>query len=394
MVNKTVINLLRSANELRLSDPNQWAHQKDQLIGADLRDADLEMIELQGLCLQNTCLENATLAGAVLSRIDLRNANLRFSNLRGIYVEGGSLENADLSHADFRKLRAEKSKHRLPFDDKRRFGSNWIRSVLDGVDLRRAILKGVKCDHGVLSRSNFDGADLSGASFVETELVSTNLSSVNLANAILRGAQFAEADLSGAALQGADFTDANLQRALVFDADFTGAKGLSPDQFVQSIGWETAQRDAKLACGHKIPPPRRPPSQDPQSRDRIELEELRQQILKTLNEIQLSLTTIYDNGDLSGHLRIGGNRPPPHIDLIEGFSGVVSHTTEELEQEAPNAQRLFILRNRFSEYTEKFSSTFAEKSGEVAAYAFWGTVATLAAKALGLLDLFLNMFAS
>ena len=82
-------------------------------------------------------------------------------------------------------------------------------TVLDGIDVSRAMLYRAPFDGTSLLDANLNGAYLEGASF---------------RGAILRRANLSWADLNGADLSGADLTGANLSFATLNGADLTKAK--------------------------------------------------------------------------------------------------------------------------------------------------------------------------
>ncbi len=96
----------------------------------------------------------------------------------------------------------------------------------------------VDLSHGGLRGLALDGADLSGA---------------DLTGADLRGTVLSGADLAGARFQDANLFKAVIAAADLDGADLRGAKFLSCDQLLSARNWQTAVRDADLACGAPIP---------------------------------------------------------------------------------------------------------------------------------------------
>jgi uncharacterized protein YjbI with pentapeptide repeats len=94
-----------------------------------------------------------------------------------------------------------------------------------------------------LSRAGLRGLDLSGF----------DLSRADLRGADLRGTKFCDADLSGAHLEGANFFKAVLDGANLAGAFLYGARFLNCAQLVVTRNWQSAFRDATLACGAAIP---------------------------------------------------------------------------------------------------------------------------------------------
>ena len=88
-------------------------------------------------------------------------------------------------------------------------------TVLDGIDLSRAMLYRAPFDGTSLLEANLNGAYLEGASLRGAVLRRANLSWADLNGADLSGADLTGANLSYASLQGADLTKAKLTGAIV-----------------------------------------------------------------------------------------------------------------------------------------------------------------------------------
>jgi uncharacterized protein YjbI with pentapeptide repeats len=95
--------------------------------------------------------------------------------------------------------------------------------------------------------------ELSNASLCGLDLANANLAGADLRKADLRGANLNGATLSGANLEGADFFKAVLDGADLAGANLVGARFLSCPQLVATRNWQSAFRDAELACGAPIP---------------------------------------------------------------------------------------------------------------------------------------------
>lgn len=86
-------------------------------------------------------------------------------------------------------------------------------TLLEGADLRKAVLRFVRGPGSVLEDAQLQGADLWGA----------HLAGADLSGANLQGATLEEADLQGADLAGVDFRGAVLKRANLKGANLGGA---------------------------------------------------------------------------------------------------------------------------------------------------------------------------
>lgn len=122
-------------------------------------------------------------------------------------------------------------------------------AFLDGkMGGRRAALKfivaqGYNCDRRRLADSRLDGADLRGASFVETDLSRASLFCANLTRCDFRRARMKRADLRGATLSGA-----NLTGAILDEADLRAAVLYSLDDVsgLRWVGGRTSAAGASL----------------------------------------------------------------------------------------------------------------------------------------------------
>jgi uncharacterized protein YjbI with pentapeptide repeats len=98
-----------------------------------------------------------------------------------------------------------------------------------------------------------EAPDLSGAALRGLDFSDYDLSHADLRGADLRGAKF-----TGANLTGANLAEANLFKAAFDDADLTatvlsGVQFLNCAQLATARHWQSAFRDAELACGATIP---------------------------------------------------------------------------------------------------------------------------------------------
>ncbi len=96
--------------------------------------------------------------------------------------------------------------------------------------------------------------DLATASLRGHDLAGANLAGADLSNADLRGTILNDASLVGADLTGANCFKAVLDGADLAGARLSGAKFLTCAQLVVALNWQTATRDAELACGAPLPP--------------------------------------------------------------------------------------------------------------------------------------------
>ena len=133
-----------------------------------------------GCQLQDVVFENINLEQA-----DLRDANFQNAQFINVKLKGANLTNATLKQA-----------------------------ILIGIDFR-----GVKS----LKNTNFQGAHLQNANFIDVDLENTDFQGAHLQGADFRDADFESTKLQGAHLQGADFRDADFESTKLQGAHLQGA---------------------------------------------------------------------------------------------------------------------------------------------------------------------------
>jgi uncharacterized protein YjbI with pentapeptide repeats len=96
--------------------------------------------------------------------------------------------------------------------------------------------------------------DLAAAALRGRDLSGYDLSRADLSGADLRGTMLRDANLAGARLDGANLFKAVLDGADLAAASLTGAQFLNCAQLAVTRNWQSAARDAALACGAALPP--------------------------------------------------------------------------------------------------------------------------------------------
>lgn len=261
---------LKSAEESRfLWEELCAAHARgESLAGRDLTGADLAGIQLPGADLEGALMERCDLSSANLAEANLKGAVLVRSKLTCARLDGSDLTGANLSKADC----SEVSLVDCELAEAMFFGTLLVGANLDGVHLERAMLndakltrcslRGIRAE-GILlesldltgtsfseaflkdavfmncrlDRTNFTGADLTGATLLgcraigaifanirgkslrvveKTELLGCNFSEAYLEDACLRGTDLTGCDFTGARAPLADFSECDLQDACLY----------------------------------------------------------------------------------------------------------------------------------------------------------------------------------
>jgi uncharacterized protein YjbI with pentapeptide repeats/uncharacterized RDD family membrane protein YckC len=181
-----------------------------QLKQANLTDANLSRVLMNGSNLSRATLNRANLSDARLVDANLSSAQLVGADMRSAVLENASLTGADLGDAKLNEAN------------------------LYAARLGRVIAIGTLLSHANLTKTDWQGADLSGAYLDHANLSNANLSATRLTGAVLRSAH-----LENVNLRNADLSLADLQGANVKGADFQGtilapSKQDPADQFVQT----------------------------------------------------------------------------------------------------------------------------------------------------------------
>jgi uncharacterized protein YjbI with pentapeptide repeats len=189
---------LQGAN---LQGANLWSA---NLLEASLQESDLQRAVLLEARLQATNLHRANLQGASLEGANLQGANLLEANLQGANLLEADLEGADLLEANLLE-------------------ANLQGASLEGANLQGANLQGANLQRAELLGVNFQGARLHRVNLQKTNLQTANLHRINLQGANLQGADLQRANLQGANLKDVDLTACQALRTNFTGANLTGA---------------------------------------------------------------------------------------------------------------------------------------------------------------------------
>ena len=124
---------------------------------------------------------------------------------------------------------------------------------LSGVNLEGSNFGFANLTHAFLNGTDFRNASLAGANLASACLASARLTGADLRGTNLRHADFELADLKGAKLGTFTVGQQSLEGPRTVVTDLRGAVGLTPEKLMETMGWEAAIRDEKLACGKPIP---------------------------------------------------------------------------------------------------------------------------------------------
>ena len=212
--------------------------------------ADLNNVQLKQANLSNANLSRVSMSRSDLSRANLNKANLSYTrlfganlsstqlvgtDLRNAILENASLTNADLSNANL----TEANLYAAHLVRDSAIGTQLAYANLTKTDWQGADLSESYLDYANLSYANLSATRLNGASLRWANLENTNLRNTDLSRADLRGANVTGADFQGTILfvgkqnpadQFVETTDIGLQNASIKGVDFSKAKNLDPQQ--------------------------------------------------------------------------------------------------------------------------------------------------------------------
>lgn len=249
--------VLRGA-DLRGADLSGSYLVKATLDDADLRDANLENVQFAWFegnygAGANSIIPSATCyvsMSASLKGVDFSGANLDNANLRSVELQGANLQGTDLSSTKLRGATYTKAgmfekesiyngDTKFPFGfDPSKVAMIRIGGLEYPLDLSKVDVKTVNLTDRLIYQENFDGQDLSGLNFRNTEFIQVSFKNTNLSNSEFHHADFhrvsfenaqlsyaslSSTNLSHTDLRGADLSYANLAHANLRGANLQGA---------------------------------------------------------------------------------------------------------------------------------------------------------------------------
>ncbi len=280
-----------------------------EIIGFNLIRADMRKVNLEKSDLTCTTVERANIVGGRLSRTRLYRVNFRRAVLLSADLSRASLLRANFAGADLGSANLNRARVIEPLSKEELTATNWVnwrqhkvdepRSVLDSSQCRvgwrrrklgeggggyrrpsqehpglverddireyildpanfiyanfeKANLRGANMTHGDFRASIFADADLSSVAarrsrFARSVFSAAVLREANFQEADLRGANFRDADLNGAILRKADLKNAVFVNADLSEADLRGARGLNVKALSLAKTLYRARLDAPLA---------------------------------------------------------------------------------------------------------------------------------------------------
>ena len=205
------------------------------LTSASLKNAQLQRANLTNANLQDADLTDADLANAIIVGTNLANSKLSASQLASTqsFIDGnlqnaqlGSLELQEINFNGFDLSGATFSNTQLQnadFGDANLTGAAFVGAQLAEANLGSANLTEAQLSNGQLQNAILTGANLTGAELSGAQLMEANLTGANLTDAVLEQAQLRDANLTSANLTGANFRNAQLARVTLNDTIIAGA---------------------------------------------------------------------------------------------------------------------------------------------------------------------------
>ena len=225
-------------------DLNRCDLSDKDLRGFNLTGANLSYANLTGTNLKDAVLTDANFTDATLTNANLENATLKNTVISGASVEGIILTRVDLSSADISGIESfnkanlqrvvfppEAQLSGVTFIDTDLSHASVIGANLEFADFTRATLYRTGLTRANLKEATFrqasvNGAKLDGANLQRANLASADFSEIyfdinpDFRNADLRNANFYKATLNGVDFSGARMEEAKLDRAEVQGAIF------------------------------------------------------------------------------------------------------------------------------------------------------------------------------
>ena len=226
---------------------------KDNLNGCDLTGITLSGVNIYNTSFCNANLTNANLQNAFVNNTFFTGANLTNANLSGIQVhifedkgpeyvrnERGywvkwkpgpprepkhcSFYNAICRKTDFTGADLTGANFKIADLTGANFTNAWLSgamfddAILEGVIFTKATLKGVNFSNAIFKHKNFESCNLDNVNFENADLTGANFT-----NASLENVNFKNTDLTGANFTNARLFKANFQKAILNDVIFTKA---------------------------------------------------------------------------------------------------------------------------------------------------------------------------
>lgn len=208
-----------------------WNTEDHNLRYADFSHRNLTQASFVGADLSNALFNDATLIEADLTNADLTSGTLTDADMRDAFVAGASFLGATDRGFTASQLYSTQS-YKL--------------KELPGISFGRTLVPGQPPTNTDLSGWNFDGQNLTQASFRFTLLADAvfrlaNLQDANFQSAKLMNVDFASADLTGATLSVAHLSGATLDDAAVTAANFLGTtdRGLTKEQIYSTASYRS-----------------------------------------------------------------------------------------------------------------------------------------------------------
>ena len=190
--------------------------------GADLTGAILDYADMSGCKMRKAILKGVQAVSTLFSGSDLGDADMREAVLRESDLEGVVLDRVDLRRADLREASLEKAKgHEMNMQEadltalQAGGGADFSGSIfvkINGTDSiwEQAVLYGSDFSGAFLERANFMEAELVGVKFIAADLKEARLDNADLSGALMISANLFKGCLEGALLSNVDMRMANL----------------------------------------------------------------------------------------------------------------------------------------------------------------------------------------
>lgn len=194
-----------------------------------------------------------------LKGINLSKANLKKSNFSNADLSNADLSNSNLSNTNFSYTNLSSANLSNTYSND--VAPNIVDRILHptfNIDFSYANLQSAILTHSSHIEADFEETDLTysnlkNSNFTRSYFSFTDLTGADLSGSNLTGSYFGTADLKKANLSDTNLSDVYFKNSNLEYTNFLRVKGLTCEQLIEAVNWQSAYRDYQLACGANLP---------------------------------------------------------------------------------------------------------------------------------------------